>query len=140
MKVYKVCKIERGNWVSYQVHDMPRLVATYSLGKTTKPKVGLLFAFNTIDSAKNWNGVNDDDSVILECEGEVEKKLLRGRQNFCAPNDAPIGSIFKSYMTIWWDWFLYGNGVPEKIKPFYRGGTCPKGTVLCSKITPIREL
>jgi len=136
MKVYKVCRVEEGNWVSYQVHDIPRLVVKYALNKTTKPKVGLLFAFKTINDAKSWCS---DDGVILECEGTVEKRLLRGRANFCAPNDI-AKRMFMPLMKTWWNWFLYGNGVPEKIKPFYRGWSCPEGTFLCSEITPIKEL
>jgi hypothetical protein len=142
MKVIKVCKEVNGKWISRQVWDFPLLVKTYELNRTTKPDVGLLFAFSNIEYAKEWIEPGDD-VVYLHCEGIEKKKLIEGDEEFCAPDDVPFSRNNQKSVPLiekWWKWFLNKNGIPKSIEKFISGWSCPKGTILCSEITPIRVI
>jgi len=96
----------------------------YFIGRTTRPNIGKIFAFDTIENADDFMGCSNAYSVF-ECDCEnpsVAKRIIPTRQGLCYDK---IGiSLF---------WSEYEKGIYKGYRPL-------KGTILCDSITPIRRI
>jgi len=110
-KISSSLKKSKHRFCSCVVYDIDCAVS-YEIGKTTKPKFGKLFAFESLDAAKYFKSRK---RIILECKA----KNVRPKSNMCIVFDYQIFEDF---------WSKYE----------YRTGTTPSGTVTCDSITPIR--
>lgn len=72
MKYYKVVRKFNGKLVSVSTYG--KYQVEYKIGETTKPKIGKLFVFNSLLSARNyisnieWQHNYPNDKAIFECE------------------------------------------------------------------------
>ena len=100
-----------------------RWMLNYELGKTTRPKKGYIFAFDTLQHARLWrDSINGNLYTIIESEAII----------------ADAGPVSIAV-------FLSNN----KLEEFWDGqrpygsteyNTPPQGTVWCSELTPIRVI
>jgi len=118
--VYKV--VSEGHYdkrmKSMVVSDKSDLCLTYAIGEKTTPKVGKIFAFNKLLSARRFA----PGSTVLYCKATGVKK----------PNFNYVPDIFLEYfkdVKIFWKTLAIGSMMRLPIA---------KGTVLCDSITPIR--
>jgi len=86
---------------------------SYEIDKTTKPKFGKLFAFNSLQPAKQFAG---SFRIILECKAEKveEQKFI-----------CPVLHSLERFKEFW-----ENKSVAHKM--------APQGTVVCDSITPIK--
>jgi len=120
-QVYKKVALRDGKRYSAFVgaksnHDDFGLDLEYAEGLVTVPKEGKIFAFNTLENAKNWHYWGSE--IWLAAATDV--KPCR-RYIFC-----DCGEIAR-YLSRFWSGKEVGNR------------KAPKGTVLCSSLTLLRR-
>jgi len=75
MKYYKVCWMENGKFYSAVIGRHSQYRLEYMIGKTTKPKVGAIFAFKSLEMARRFNNAFlKRMGHIFECEGTPSKE------------------------------------------------------------------
>lgn len=122
MIVYKlVSKDRNGDFVSYSYNWPNPEYVKYFVRKTTRPKVGYLFAFRTLKAAKSL----DSNAVILKCQAKTVRKPKW--INILVMDFLTHG---ENKLRYFWE---------EQVNP-ESGFGIPKGTVFCSHITPMKEI
>ncbi len=122
--VYKVVERDKRGYRSFAVS--PRFGGTrYRIGQVARPKAknSPLMAFKSLDDAKNFSGHNP----ILECEAE----LMTGLPNRLC--DHGIWGAKKIH-----DFWKNAIEARQKKKRVPLGYPCPRGTVFCKSIRPLR--
>lgn len=120
--VYKLVREKYGCYYSAFIGNS-EMQLRYFISKFTEPKIGELFAFDTIEHARLL--CLDLDLVVFEAEAQlslrqVVQRGLDRRILFC--ND-----LVCNYSKFWEGW-------NNKQVNNYRNMPPPKGTILCSKI------
>lgn len=105
-------KKSKRRFCSCVVYDMDCAVS-YDIGRTTKPKIGKLFAFNLLEKARDFRdgGLH---RVILECKA----KNIEYASKICGVFD------IEDFVMFW-------------SNDSHFGCSSPYGTVVCDSITPI---
>ena len=118
--MYRSASITDPNWSLLYDINM-RTTPKYDTDTTTRPHKGYIFAFSTLESAKQW----------------AEQNFYRGGVQYAIlESDAVIADDAPYKMSL----FLSGDCLIE----FWRAGDChglqnpPHGTVWCSELTPRR--
>jgi len=117
--VWKLCDMEDGKLVSAVAYT-EEMKLEYKIGGSTKPKVGLMFAFKTKEYAFNGKNTINNYSVVVKCKARISKIPVPDKVAF-----------FEYYNEYW-------NAVFRKI-PNYSSGwrSMPPGTLFCTEIIPI---
>lgn len=126
MIVYKVVREEDGKLksairrveISKGIVRVVRVAAdlTYQQGKTTKPKFGKIFAFESIKTARTFFGYQP----VWEAEAPDAEPIAE-----VAADGEPCLRRFKDYWA--------GKEIDRMLN-------APRGTVVCSELTLIREI
>ena len=112
-KISSGLKKSNRKYCSCIVFDMDCAVS-YEIGRTTKPKIGKLFAFNSFTHAKSFK---NPTQVILECKA---KNVVFEDRIALNISDSSV----KKFWKLGRSWILTGRA--------------PNGTVVCDSITPIK--
>jgi len=106
-----------GSFCSVMACELPaKYCLTYEIGKTTTPKVGRIFVFDTYEHAKSFANENNDCTFAI-CKGTATK--VRKPQFLCG--DYGDEDVFVEF----WN----------KSKKSWRR-SAPIGTLSCSSFTP----
>ena len=118
--VYKIVRPSLGKWISaYRWYR----VSYYPVGEVVKPKVGKLFAFSTLKTAKEYLKTYRNDRVIFRSEAMGVTKASKVIP-FCN-NDS---SVYEEY---------WKNGIKNLHIALQQP---PIGTVLCDTIKLLKQI
>ncbi len=121
MIVYKVVKEDKKGMHSAKVLRGSYFFRRYNIGKTTKKRVGPLFAFEDYDSAHTFRCGNEE---IVQCDAVKCKTDIPARRstiNCCSFKQQQY--LFKSF------WLGKSTSFDTWL--------VPDGTVLCDELTPL---
>lgn len=116
--VWKLCAEERGQLVSAVAYAEDSKVV-YKIGEVTKPKIGLLFAFDTKENAYWGKYVVNYQSKIVKCKAKISKRHV---------------PVFVSHYENRW---AFWNYIIKKVRYPEPDRTMPKGTIFCTEVIPI---
>jgi len=123
--VYKVLSIVDGKLFS--AFAPPNISVTYEKDKESKPKVGLLFAFSSLESAKKLRfGVGQ---TIWKAEAKIDESKTA---ELISKNICKSMFTLESLKTV--NAFWKRGELPLNLHPTLYG-PIPEGTVLCKSIT-----
>ena len=106
------------------------LQVSYNVGKKSLPKVGKLFCFDNINSAKDFikdmGYFNSEKTFILRCETNSFEFLTHIES---IPDGACDNNAEDSYRNFWKD--------PQIWEESHCGTEIPNGTVFCDYVIPL---
>jgi len=116
--VWKLCCEEDGKLVSAIAYTEGYKLE-YEIGESTKPKVGLLFAFKTKRDAYVSRPGIEHNSIIVKCKARISQRKVPERVSW-----------FEDRFSYW--------KVILKGKAFMGNGRyMPEGTIFCTEVIPI---
>lgn len=118
MQAYKVAqKINEDTFGSATLSTANKYFLQYRIGERAVPKIGGIFAFETLGDALNFTSISSKETILV-CEAEVDKDLTWITRICFTPAQHNISAFWK-------------RQGPDLID-------IPEGTVLCKSLTPLR--